>query len=137
MKGKKKFNIKEIAKESGFSMMTVSRVISQSSLVGSKTRNQIKNIIQKRGYIPNYFAGNLRSGKSGFIIVIIPSLKTSIFTDYFTGLREVLEKFKYQFLIGVTDYFLEKEELIINKFLGNKPEGIILAGTKHAKKTKE
>ena len=137
MKGKKKFNIKEIAKESGFSMMTVSRVISQSSLVGSKTRNQIKNIIQKRGYIPNYFAGNLRSGKSGFIIVTIPSLKTTIFTDYFTGLREVLESSKYQPLIGVTDYLLEKEELIITKFLGYRPEGIIMVGIYHTKKTKE
>tara|TARA_B100000902_G_scaffold388706_1_gene434779 strand:- start:465 stop:1280 length:816 start_codon:yes stop_codon:yes gene_type:complete len=70
-------------------------------------------------------------------MVIIPSLRTSIFNDYFLGLRETLEDQKFQPLVGVTDYSLEKEETIINKFLGYKPEGIILVGTKHTKKTKE
>ena len=134
---KKKINIKDIAKETGFSMMTVSRSLSNPSLVSFKTRDKINKIIKKRGYIPNYFAGNLKSGKSGFIMVIIPSLRTSIFNEYFTGLRETLEELQYQPLVGVTDYSLEKEEIIITKFLGYKPEGIILAGTKHTKRTKE
>ena len=70
-------------------------------------------------------------------MVLIPSLKTSIFNEYFTGLRETLEEKKYQPLVGITDYSLDKEETIITKFLGYKPEGIILAGTKHTNKTKE
>ena len=68
-------------------------------------------------------------------MVLIPSLRTSIFNEYFSGLRETLQK--YQPLVGITDYSLDKEENIINKFLGYKPEGIILVGTKHTKKTKE
>ena len=70
-------------------------------------------------------------------MVLIPSLRTSIFNEYFSGLRETLEDQKYQPLVGITDYSLDKEENIINKFLGYKPEGIILVGTKHTKKTKE
>jgi len=132
---KKKINIKDIAIETGFSMMTISRALSKPLLVSLKKREKISKVIKKRGYVPNIFAGNLKSGKSGFIIVIIPSLKTSIFTEYFTGLREVLERFKYQPLIGVTDYSLEKEEAILSKFLGYKPEGIILTGILHTKKT--
>ena len=134
---RKKINIKDIATETGFSMMTVSRALSNPSLVSKKTKDKINKIINKKGHIPNYFAGNLKSGKSGFIMVVIPSLRTSIFNEYFTGLRETLESQHYQPLVGVTDYSLEKEEIIINKFLGYKPEGIILAGTKHTKKTKE
>ena len=134
---KKKINISDIAEETGFSMMTVSRALSRPSLVSLKTRDKINKIINKRGYIPNYFAGNLKSGKSGFVMVLIPSLKTSIFNEYFTGLRETLEGKKYQPLVGITDYSLDKEETIITKFLGYKPEGIILAGTKHTNKTKE
>ncbi len=134
---KKKISIKDIAKETGFSMMTVSRALSNPEIVNKKTKDKIDKIINKRGYIPNLFAGNLKSGKSKLIVVIIPSLRTSIFNDYFTGLREVLEENKYQPLVGITDYSLEKEELIINKFLGYKPEGIVVVGTKHTKKTKE
>ncbi len=134
---KKKISIKDIAKETGFSMMTVSRALSTPEIVNKKTKDKIDRVINKRGYIPNLFAGNLKSGKSRLIVVIIPSLRTSIFNDYFTGLREVLEENKYQPLVGVTDYSLDKEESIINKFLGYKPEGIIVVGTKHTKKTKE
>ena len=60
---KKKINISDIAEETGFSMMTVSRALSRPSLVSLKTRDKINKIINKRGYIPNYFAGNLKSGK--------------------------------------------------------------------------
>ncbi len=134
---KKKISIKDIAKETGFSMMTVSRALSNPKIVNKKTKDKIDKVISKRGYIPNLFAGNLKSGKSKLVVVIIPSLRTSIFNDYFTGLREVLEENKYQPLVGITDYSLEKEEAIINKFLGYKPEGIIVVGTKHTKKTKE
>jgi len=134
---KKKISIKDIAKETGYSMMTVSRALSSPDKVSKKTKNKIDKVINKRGYIPNLFAGNLKSGKSGLVIIVIPSLRTSIFNSYFTGLREVLEENKYQALVGITDYSLDKEESIINKFLGYKPEGIIVVGTKHTKKTKE
>ena len=133
----KKINIKDIAKETGFSMMTVSRALSNPEKVSKLKRKKIDKVIKKRGYIPNLFAGNLKSGKSGFVMVIIPSLRTSIFNEYFSGLREALEEQNFQPLVGITDYSLEKEEIIINKFLGYKPEGIILVGTKHTKKTKE
>ena len=127
---KKKINIKDIAKETGFSMMTVSRALSDPEKVSKLKRDKIDQVINKRGYIPNLLAGNLKSGKSGFIMVIIPTLRTSIFNEYFSGLRETLDEKKFQPLVGITDYSLEKEELIINKFLGYKPEGIILVGTK-------
>ena len=134
---KKKFNIKDIAIETGFSMMTVSRALSNPEKVSKLKRDKIQKVIKKRGYIPNFFAGNLKSGKSGFVMVLIPSLRSSIFNEYYSGLRETLEDQKYQPLVGITDYSLDKEENIINKFLGYKPEGIILVGTKHTKKTKE
>ena len=85
---KKKINIQDIANETGFSMMTVSRALSNPNLVSTKTKEKIDKVIKKRGFIPNFFAGNLKSGKSGFIILIIPSLKTNIFNEYFTGLSE-------------------------------------------------
>ena len=134
---KKKINIQDIAKETGFSMMTVSRALSNPNLVSTKTKEKIDKVIKKRGFIPNFFAGNLKSGKSGFIILIIPSLKTNIFNEYFTGLSEELENHNYQPLVGITDYSLIKEEKIITKFLRYKPEGIVVVGTKHSKKTKE
>ena len=80
-------------------------------------------------------AGGLKSGKSGFIIAIIPTLRDSIFTDYIRAIKEQLRKNGYQLLIGVTDYNLDREEEIVVKFLSYKPEGLIIVGTQHTSYT--
>ena len=128
---KKKINIFDIAKKSGFSTSSVSRTISKPLSVKKKTRDKINNVIKKTGYVHNSLAGSLKSGKSGFIIAIIPTLRDSIFTDYIRGIKEQLRKKGYQILIGVTDYDLDREEEIVRKFLSYKPEGIIIVGTQH------
>jgi len=128
---KKKFSIFDIAKKSGYSTSSVSRTISKPSSVSKKARDIIANIIKKTGYVHNSLAGSLKSGKSGFIIAVIPTLRDSIFTDYIRAIKEQLRKKGYQLLIGVTDYNLEREEEIVRKFLSYKPEGIIIVGTQH------
>ena len=132
---KKKISIFDIAKKSGYSTSSVSRTISNPSSVSKKTREKITNIIKKTGYVHNSLAGSLKSGKSGFIIAIIPTLRDSIFTDYIRAIKEQLRKKGYQLLIGVTDYNLEREEEIVRKFLSYKPEGIIIVGTQHTSYT--
>ena len=132
---KKKINIFDIAKKSGYSTSSVSRTISNPTSVSKKTRDKITNIIKRMGYVHNSLAGSLKSGKSGFIIAIIPTLRDSIFTDYIRAIKEQLRKKGYQLLIGVTDYNLEREEEIVMKFLSYKPEGLIIVGTQHTSYT--
>ena len=128
---KKKISIFDIAKKSGYSTSSVSRTISNPSSVSKKARDKITSVIKKTGYVHNSLAGSLKSGKSGFIIAIIPTLRDSIFTDYIRAIKEQLIEKGYQLLIGVTDYNLIREEEIIRKFLSYKPEGIITVGTQH------
>ena len=84
---KKKISIFDIAKKSGYSTSTVSRIISNPSSVSAKAKVKIEKIIKKTGYVHNSLAGSLKSGKSGFIIAIIPSLRMSLFTDYISGIN--------------------------------------------------
>jgi len=46
---KKKISIKDIAKETGYSMMTVSRALSTPQIVSKKTKDKIDKVINKRG----------------------------------------------------------------------------------------
>ena len=85
---KKKTTIKEIAKKTGYSTSTIARSISNPRVVSSKTRFKIEKIIKKTGYVHNYLASSLKSGKSGFVIGIIPTLRLSVFADYIYGIRK-------------------------------------------------
>ena len=128
---KHKISIFDIAKKSGYSTSTVSRTISKPLSVSNKAREKINKIIKKTGYVHNSLAGGLKSGKSGFVIAIIPTLRVSLFSDYIWGIKEELRKNGFQLLIGVTNYNLETEEDLIRKFLSYKPEGFIIVGTQH------
>ena len=95
----------QIAKKSGYSTSTVSRTISNPSAVSPKTREKIKKIINKTGYVHNSLAGSLKSGRSGFVIAIIPTLRGSIFSDYIYGIKEELRKEFWYKIIYIFCFF--------------------------------
>ena len=132
---KKKITIQEVAKKTGYSTSTIARSISNPNIVSSKTKRKINKIIKKTGYVHNYLASSLKSGKSGFVIAIIPTLRISVFADYIYGIKETLRKNGFELLIGVTNYNLNIEEELIAKFLSYKPEGFIIVGTQHTETT--
>jgi LacI family transcriptional regulator, gluconate utilization system Gnt-I transcriptional repressor len=132
---KKKITIQEVAKKTGYSTSTISRSISNPSVVSSKTRVKIEKFIKKTGYVHNYLAGSLKSGKSGFVIAIIPTLRLSVFSDYIYGIKEKLRENGFELLIGVTNYNLKTEEELVRKFVSYKPEGFIIVGTQHTEAT--
>lgn len=68
--------MKDIARETGFSIQTVSRVINGASEVKEETRKIIENTIKKYGYKPNIFARSLNGAKKNKNILI--SIKGNI-----------------------------------------------------------
>ena len=131
----KKISLSQLSKKTGYSTSTVSRTISNPNAVSTKAKEKILKIINKTGYVHNSLASGLKSGKSGFVIAIIPTLRGSIFSDYIWGMKEELRKKGFQLLIGLTNYNLEREEELVKKFLSYKPEGFIMVGTRHTEQT--
>ncbi len=62
--------IKEIARECGVSVTTVSNVLNGKAKVGEAKRQKILDVIQKRGYHPNSIAQGLRMQKTRTISII-------------------------------------------------------------------
>lgn len=72
-----KVSIVDIAKISGFSTTTVSRVLNGKAKqyrISEKSQKKIEEVAKEMNYIPNHFAANLRTGKSKTIALIVPSL---------------------------------------------------------------
>ena len=79
-----KININDIAKITGFSTTTVSRVLNgkaEQYRIAKKTQKEIESAAKKMNYTPNLFATNLRTGKSNTISLIIPSLNNPFFAS--------------------------------------------------------
>lgn len=75
--------LKEIAKEAGVSIMTVSRVINKRySQVSDENIQKIESIIKRLGYVPNSSARSLSSRCSRIISVIIHGTDNPLITPY-------------------------------------------------------
>lgn len=121
----------DIAKAAGVSPMTVSRAFREDSSVGRETRRRILTIADELGYVFDKTASNLRSQRSGFVAVTIPSLNNANFADTVRGLTEGLEGYDLQILLGYTNYAIETEERLIEQFLRRRPEAIVVTGGHH------
>ena len=78
--------LKDIAQETGFSMMTVSRVINGvKGAASEETVRQIQEAVKRLGYIPNAQARSLSSKSSKLIAGILTSEETNPLQDSYNA----------------------------------------------------
>lgn len=74
-------NLRDIARLSGVSRSTVSRVINNDPRVSDAVRTRVKAIIEREGYHPHAAARALASRRSGVFGLVIPQAVGSLFGD--------------------------------------------------------
>jgi LacI family gluconate utilization system Gnt-I transcriptional repressor len=129
--------MKDVADKAGVSVMTVSRAFKQHASVGEKTRKRILQIAEDLGYVFDSTAANLRSQRTGFVAVSIPSINNANFADTVGALSESLKQADLQVLLGYSNYDIQKEEEIVEQFLRRRPEAIVLTGGRHTDRTRQ
>lgn len=123
--------LSDVASLANVSPQTVSRAIRYPHLVSEHTLQRVQWAITTTGYVPNLAASNLASNRSRTVAALIPSLSASVFADALHGLDSVLSPGGYQLFVGSTDYSPEHEEELIRTFMGRRPEGVFIVGTRH------
>ncbi|GLR54827.1 LacI family DNA-binding transcriptional regulator [Shinella yambaruensis] len=131
MRNDKAPTMADIARKTGVSPMTVSRAFKSGSLINKDTRDAILKAAEELGYVFDSTASNLRSQKTDFIAVTIPSINNANFADTVGGLSETLSARGFQILLGYTNYDVEEEERLIEQLLRRKPQAIVVTGGKH------
>lgn len=94
--------IYDVARKSGYSITTVSKVLNNYPNVSDKAKEKVKLVIKETGYLPNSSARTLASKKSNLIgVVFSEELDVGIAHPYF---NEIIESFKKQ--IELSNYDL-------------------------------
>lgn len=121
----------DVARVAGVSPMTVSRAFKADSSVSEATREAILAAAEGLGYVFDSTASNLRSQKTDFVAVTIPSINNANFADTVRGLSDGLKARGLQILLGSTDYDMAEEERLIEQLLRRRPEAIVVTGGRH------
>lgn len=101
--------MKDVAKEAGVSVKTVSNVVNDYEFVSSATRQKVNAAISKLGYVVNVPARNLRLGHTGMIALAIPDLALPYFAQLSSLVIEEAKKLGLRVLVEPTLYSREGE----------------------------
>jgi LacI family gluconate utilization system Gnt-I transcriptional repressor len=126
----------DVAARTGVSPMTVSRAFKRDTSVSEATRKAILIAAEDLGYVFDSTAANLRSQKTDFVAVTIPSINNANFANTVGGLSDALKDRGLQILLGYTNYDILEEERLIEQLLRRRPEAIVVTGGRHTPRTR-
>ncbi len=127
----KKYSMKDIAKLSGVSVATVSRVINNNGRFSEKTRKKVEKVIEETEYQPNFSAKSLRMNKSHSIGIIVPDITNYFFAEVVQKIEEILFEAGYSTIICNTARDNKKEHVYLKTLESKGVDGlIIISGAK-------
>jgi DNA-binding LacI/PurR family transcriptional regulator len=71
--------IKDIAEHLGISHSTVSRALSDHPYTNEQTKQNVRQAVERLGYVPNAAARSLRSDKGSLVGLILPQIQNELF----------------------------------------------------------
>jgi LacI family transcriptional regulator len=98
--------IKDIARESGYSVGTVSRVLNHSEDVSDKAKQVIMEVVEKHHFRLNNNAKNLKKQSQDGIAIIIKGTQNMLFSSIVEQLQGIIQKKQYECMV---DYIEEDE----------------------------
>jgi LacI family transcriptional regulator len=119
--------MKDIARELGVSMVTVSKALRQHPDISKKTRERVEAKADELGYRLNLAARSLVTGRSLLIGLIVPDLIHPFFSEIARGMSMVLRDKGYLLAISSSeeDEALEQQE--INQMLAHRLDALVIA----------
>ncbi|OMF19423.1 hypothetical protein BK127_05560 [Paenibacillus sp. FSL H7-0331] len=118
--------IKDIAKELGISVSTVSRALNNHPDIRQETKQEVLDAMKRFNYTPNAVARSLIQRKSNTIGLMIPDITDPFFSAMAHDVEEVLSDSGYQVVYVNTSRRPEKEKRFLISVLERKMDGIIV-----------
>jgi LacI family transcriptional regulator, repressor for deo operon, udp, cdd, tsx, nupC, and nupG len=117
--------IKDVARELGMSIATVSRALSRPELLRPTTRERVMGAVARLGYRPNLMARGLRQGQAQSILFVAPNL-SPFFLEIFAGAEAVTRDSQFSLLFGNSNGDLDRVQHFFDQVASGKADGIIL-----------
>lgn len=123
----KRISIKDLAKITGYSVATVSRVLNnKEGKYSEKTKEKVLAAIEETNYETNSIAKSLRVRKTNTIAVVIPDLSNSFFARLVQEIETLLFSNGFTLIICTTDRKQEKEDQYLKMLEGKMVDGVIM-----------
>ena len=120
--------IKDIARESGYSVSTVSRVLNNRNDVSPDARKKIEEVVAKFNFVPNNNAKHLKQNNSKAIGVLVKGISNMLFASVVEEIQRMIEKTEYTLVVSYLDEDADEVEQAILLCRERKPLGLLFLG---------
>lgn len=118
--------ILDVARESGVSYSTVSRVLNGFDFVKGSTREKVLEAAERLGYVANIQARSLAGGRTQIIGLLVPGLDNGYITEIVGGIDQELAHSDYDLMLYTTHRFQGKESLYVKTIANGLVDGLII-----------
>ena len=118
--------IKEVAKEAGVSVGTVSNAINNLPSVSVENRRKVNDAIKKLKYRPNNAARTLKTNISKSIGLIIPDITNPFYPEVARGIEDAAKKYGYTVFLCNEDRNAHKEREYLRVLMEKNVDGIVI-----------
>ncbi len=117
--------IRDVARDAGVSVATVSRVLAGSATVSAELAGRVRESVRRLGYAPHTVARSLASGHTRLVGVLVPNLANHYFYALIKRMLHDAERDGYRLIVADSD-----EDLVAERELGTnllaQTDGLIL-----------
>ncbi len=118
-------SIKDVAKEAGVSIATVSRVLNDIDVVNEETKKKVLEAIKKLGYRPNIVARSLKTQKTRTIGILIPDISSQFYPEIVRGAEDVANIYGYNVMLCNSDFDTAKEKEYLRVLKEKMVDGVL------------
>ena len=118
--------LKDVAKETGLTVSTVSRVLNNRGYISEETRKKVYEAMKKLNYRPNEVARSLSKQTTNTIGVIVPHIRHPYFAELISNLESQAYHYDHKILLFNSQEKNEKEWEYMEMCTSNRVAGVIL-----------
>jgi LacI family transcriptional regulator len=119
--------MKDIARDLGVSVVTISKVLRNHPDVGLETRERVLARVKELDYRPNLAARSLVTGRTYLVGLIVPDLLHPFFAEVAKFISDTLRAEGYYLIISSSEEDPDLEEQEINQLLARRLDTLIIA----------
>ncbi len=123
----KSSTMKQIAKELGISVSTVSRALNGKTVVKEDTRQLVLETAKKYSYTPNEIARSLQKSSTQTIAVVLPDISEVFFGTIVKEIDRVLARQGYMLILADTHERRDKEQKYLDMLYTRRVDALVLA----------
>ena len=119
--------LKDVAREAGVSIKTVSRALYDEPRISPATRSRVLQVVETLGFRPNTLARHMRAGgRDRAVALIIPDLANPFFALVAAGVESVIRDHGLTLILGSSDEDPERERSLVTTFLDRQVAALLL-----------